>query len=478
MRECWLPVWLVAKRELRDQLRDWRILAPLILLTLFFPFLMMAGTRTAVETVNQYGGDLIADRMAPFFLMVVGFFPVTISLVVALEAFVGEKERGTIEPLLSSPLNDWQIYTGKLMAGITVPLVASYIDIGTYLLILAIQKIAVPEFGLIVQMLALTLSHAVLMVSASILISTQSTSVRAANLLASFIIIPVALLIQGETTMIFWGNNSILWLAILAILIMAGLLIRVGLAHFRREALIGREFDTFNLRWAWQIFKQAFVGDATSLWSWYRTEIPRTLRKMRVPISILLVVAFMGIVAGYFVIDFRTDEIHALIQKSETDGWNVQESLQKGLAMGEVLPGEVNFGYIFTHNLQAVSLMAFLGFFSFGVLGVILFMVNMGVIGAVASLFQIIGYSPGTMILVGVMPHGIFELPAVLLSSAAILYIGVLLVTPDGYRSLGVVLIESLAVWLKITLGLAIPLLVIAALIEANITPFLIGSIL
>ena len=40
MRNNLRPVWLIARRELRDQFRDWRILFPLIVLTLVFPFLM------------------------------------------------------------------------------------------------------------------------------------------------------------------------------------------------------------------------------------------------------------------------------------------------------------------------------------------------------------------------------------------------------------------------------------------------------
>lgn len=100
-------IWLVASQELRDQMRDWRIIFPMIALTVFFPFLMIVTARFTMDFVNKYGAGLVGERMVPFLLMVVGFFPVTVALVVALEAFVGEKERGTIEPLLSSPLADW-----------------------------------------------------------------------------------------------------------------------------------------------------------------------------------------------------------------------------------------------------------------------------------------------------------------------------------------------------------------------------------
>src|SRR5690606_20362468 len=97
------PVWLVARREIRDQFRDWRVLMPMAILTLAFPFLMNEFARQAVDFLNQFDANLILDRLVPFSIMIIGFFPITVSLVVALESFVGEKERGTIEPLLSAP---------------------------------------------------------------------------------------------------------------------------------------------------------------------------------------------------------------------------------------------------------------------------------------------------------------------------------------------------------------------------------------
>ena len=89
-------VWLVAGRELRDQFRDWRVLAPMLILTLSFPFLMNEFAKQTVDFLNQYNANLILDRLVPFSIMIIGFFPITVSLIVALESFVGEKERGTI----------------------------------------------------------------------------------------------------------------------------------------------------------------------------------------------------------------------------------------------------------------------------------------------------------------------------------------------------------------------------------------------
>jgi ABC-type Na+ efflux pump permease subunit len=252
-------VWLIARRELHDQLRDWRIIVPMVILTVFFPFLMTYTAKQALDFVASYGGGtLIPERLVPFLLMVVGFFPITVSLVIALESFVGEKERGTIEPLLSSPLKDWQIYLGKLLASSSVPIFTSYLGISVFLFWLKIDNIAIPDFNLIAQTVILTTVQGLLMVSGAIIISTQATSVRSANLLSSFIVIPIAILIQGESVLMFWGNNQILWMAVLGVSILGMLLVRVGMAHFQREALLGREIDILNIKWIIRKFWESF----------------------------------------------------------------------------------------------------------------------------------------------------------------------------------------------------------------------------
>ncbi|MFN2199516.1 MAG: ABC transporter permease, partial [Anaerolineales bacterium] len=243
------PALIITRREVRDQFRDWRIIVPIVGLTIFFPALMNFTAAQAINFVQQYGADLVGERLIPFLLMVVGFFPTSIALVIALESFVGEKERRSIEPLLSSPLSDGQLYVGKLLASMVPPLVAAYLGIMVYLVGLNRQIGYQPEPVLLIQILLLTTVHAVVMVSGAVVISTQTTSARAANLLASFVIIPMALLIQAESMIMFWGRYVVLWLMIVAMMTIAALLIRTGVAHFNREELLGRELDTLNVHW-------------------------------------------------------------------------------------------------------------------------------------------------------------------------------------------------------------------------------------
>lgn len=455
--------WLVARRELRDQFRDWRVIAPMVFLTLFFPFLMNATAKAALDFAAQYGTPLVAERLVPFFMMVVGFFPITVSLVIALESFVGEKERGTIEPLLSSPLKDWQLYLGKLVAASSVPLLTSYLGIAVYLISLAWRGISFPDPNILVQTIVLTSVQAVLMVSGAIVISTQATSVRAANLMSSFIVIPMALLIQGESILMFWGNNQVLWLAVLAVAILAGLLVRLGVSHFQREALLGREIDVLDFRWMGRTFWRAFRGAARTFPQWYRLEVRAALCRQRVAILSLVVIGVAAAVGGYLWLDGHAAELAAA--STSPDFANLLTS-----GLGVPVLDRISALYIFGNNVRAVFLVFVLGIFSFGVLGVLAYIVNFSLIGLVLAALSMVGLSPVAVGMAGILPHAIFELPALIIASAAVLYLGAVLVTPNPRRTLGEVLIEALADWAKVTLGLVIPLLAVAAVVETYVS--------
>lgn len=462
------PVWLLAGRELRDQLRDWRVLLPMMILTLIFPFLMNEFARETVDFLNQYNANLVLDRLVPISVMIIGFFPITVSLVVALESFVGEKERGTIEPLLTAPFDDWQLYFGKLLVGVVTPLAASYTSIGLYLWMIHRQGLTFPDGLVMLQLMLLTTAHAVLMVSAAIVISVQSTSVKAANLLASFIVIPVAILMQGEAVLLFWGSETVLWLAIAGVAIISLLLIRVGIAHFEREYLLGREIDTLNLRWVLRTFWKNFKGDAHSLREWYSRTVRDSLQRVLPAFLLIVVLAGVSVWLSY---TWTIDNASETISKASTkDLAKLEENIEELPDLASMRE-HLSASFLFMNNTRSMVVIFLAGLTSFSVLGVMIYMLNIALIGGVYAILELLGISPVPIFLAGILPHGIFELPALMLGSAVVLYIGAVFVTPQTGKSMGEVIVEMLADWAKIFAGVVVPLLAIAALIEAYVTP-------
>ncbi len=472
MRHNLSAIWMVARREFTDQFRDWRIVVPMLVLVSVFPFIADDTTRQAVNFMNRYGGSIILDHLVPFVVLVIGFFPLSFTLVVALESFVGEKERGTIEPLLSSPLEDRHMYLGKLLVGITTPLVFSYASIGIYLILVSRRSVAFPSTYILALILLLTFAHAVLMVSSAIVISVQATTIRSANLLASFVVVPVAFLLQGETFLIFWGNEDVLWFAIVGVALLAVLLVRLGLSHFRREYLLGREIDTLNFKLIGRTFRDRFIGQAKSVFEWYRNELPLTLKQLRQP---LIVVCGLAVVVGIVSYMWVVINVPAYLNLTPERVTRFRTLITNNLVDLDTLHRQLPaVPTLFYHNARTQVVFLLLGLVSFGTLGLTLFIGNIALVGGLLGGAQLVGFSPLLVFVAGILPHGIFELSAVFLATAAMLKVGAQLVTPQPDKSLGETLLLSLADWCRIFIGIVLPLLAIAALIEIYVTPQLI----
>jgi len=466
LETVWLqlrPALILARREVRDQFRDWRVIFPIVVLTLFFPALMNYTAQQALSFVERYGAPIIGERLIPFLLMVVGFFPISISLVIALESFVGEKERHSIEPLLSSPLSDWHLYWGKLLAALIVPLLASYLGIGVYLIGILLKINWRPDFLLLFQILLLTAVQAVVMVSGAVVVSTQTTSVRAANLLASFIVIPMAMLIQGESVVMFWARYSGLWWVIGGQIVIAALLVRVGVAHFNREELLGRDLDVLNLRWGWGVFKSAFLAGARSLREWY-ARLFHLVGQMRLPLGLMVLALAVAMWIGQ-------TQARVFVLPSDLLDWRqLDQGFLKSLGAWRFF-SLAGVGAVWLHNARAILLATALGLFTFGVLGVIVLMIPLALVGYFAASLGNAGLSPFVFLMALVLPHGILEIPAMILSGAAVLRLGATLVTPAQDQSIGEAWLRSLADWARVIVGLVLPLLLGAAALEVLLTP-------
>jgi len=70
-----------------------------------------------------------------------------------------------------------------------------------------------------------------------------------------------------------------------------------------------------------------------------------------------------------------------------------------------------------------------------------------------------------------ILPHGIFEIPAAILASAAVLRMGAKLAVPETTRTVSEIWLELFGEWAKIMVGVVIPLLILAAIVEAFLTP-------
>ncbi len=473
LRAAWFPAWVVLRREIKDTLRDWRIVAPIVILVIGFPFLANVAANRGLVFVNQYGASLIMERLLPFLMLVVGFFPSSFSLVIALETFVGEKERRSLESLLATPLTDLQLYTGKLLAATIPPVLASYLGMAVYLLLMGLTLNWWPPLSLLLVSMTLSTAQSLVMVSGAVIVSSQSTSVRAANLLASFIIIPMAFLLQAEASLLLFADYTGLWLIALCLVVVNVLLIRLGIRVFNREQLLGHDIDELNLRRALRVFWEA-VWPRDGLKALYTREIPAIIRGMRPELLVTVgVILVGGLSVGVWGMQnfplpaeaFSLAEIHDL----ETIGSMVSQS---GL-LASFSPWA-----IFFNNARALLIAAALALISIGILALLLLLAPVAIIAYIVGQIGSVGFNPWLFLAVTVLPHGIVELPAAILATAQAMRMGDVMLSPPEESGGVDGILREMGHFVKLFVSVVLPLLLLAAWIEARITPHLLLNFL
>ena len=476
---------IITRREVRDSFRDWRIIAPIVILTFLFPFLAQFVAGRFAAFVEGYGAAVIGTRTVPFLLMIVGFFPISISLVIALETFVGEKERRSLEPLLSTPLTNTELYIGKTLSAMIPPLLSSYGGMTVYLVSLIFGELAWrPPATLVIQIILITTVQALVMVTGAVVVSSQTTSTRAANLLASFIIIPMTLIIQGESAIMFLAPDAespngigALWAIITGMIVVVILLLRVGNSLFNREELLGRTLDKLDIKgtargiWRWVRAVDDQATPARNLLDWYRLGVRRSIQRLGLAIPVTILVFLIALIGGYLIGQIPQWQLH----------------LPQNLPL-RLVAGSINgyTGYFFGsspalaiawQNGRILLGAALLAMFTFGAGALILTPAVYVILGYILSQIVLAGYNPSFMI-PAIFTHGIVEIPVIVLATAAGLHLGASITRPPRGSTVGQAWTMALGDAIKLALALVIPGLIIAGLLEAYVTPLAIRAAL
>lgn len=163
----------------------------------------------------------------------------------------------------------------------------------------------------------------------------------------------------------------------------------------------------------------------------------------------------LGIPAGALTYPLVADKMPSLLQQ----------------AFGGILTGTTTeiIMKVFARNAQATTIMLILGMTV--ILAILSLFINGFVVGLVFRFAQEKGLSI-TQLLLGIIPHGIFELPAVFISAAMGIRIGIAAATSKGARvkATAQAIREAAAVYLSIV----VPLLVAAAFMEILVSKNLI----
>ena len=184
---------------------------------------------------------LLLNSILPAFFLVI---PVMASSITAASAFVGEKERHTLETLLYCPLTLRQIFQAKVLASFLVSMVVSLLSFAAMFLVvegevffLAGQALRPSVNWLAVLLLV---SPAVSLIAVTLIVrgSAKAQSVEESQQAAVFLILPLLLLVIGQFAGLFLMSFWLLLGLGLLCGALAWILLRKSMGRFTYERLL------------------------------------------------------------------------------------------------------------------------------------------------------------------------------------------------------------------------------------------------
>lgn len=260
--------WLIAAKDLRELLGNRMVLLPIILvpvvLCVVLPAVLLAmGLRS---TTLPIGGAQLIEGLLPSYPVPEAFttltermlyvfcnytmiplfmvIPIMVSSTIAAYAIAGEKERGTLETLLYTPVTNRQFFLGKLMSAF---LPAMFLGILSFTLYFAtVNALYVAMRGVMIirswvwlpALLLINPAASLLGLGVTLLVSLRSKTYLQAQQASALVVLPCVMLISAQMSgLIVFSPLSIAILGAVLLAVDYLIIARVG-PRFERERII------------------------------------------------------------------------------------------------------------------------------------------------------------------------------------------------------------------------------------------------
>lgn len=162
---------------------------------------------------------LMTNLICPMFFLMIPLMSASVS---AACSFVGEKERGTIETLLLSPVRVSSIFKAKVVGCVLLSMIATAISFAAFAIVIAAGDILLKmpfflNWNWLVLLLLFAPALTVFGVIFMVLVSGRSKSYLESMQLSGYIVLPLVLVFVGQFTGLF-QLNAVLFLLISAVL--------------------------------------------------------------------------------------------------------------------------------------------------------------------------------------------------------------------------------------------------------------------
>lgn len=228
-------------------------LIPLGMLFAFNQSSEMAAEMNDPEIMELAGA--MCDGLAPFdctmvytlntFVLMFMILPVAIPVTIAAYSIVGEKTTRSLEPLLATPITTVELLTGKIIAAVVPAIGATWLAFGVFLV--GVRLLASPavfdeffEPHWVLAILVVAPLLTLLATCIAVMVSSRVTDPRVAEQLSALVILPIILLIIGQSIGLILIDRQIMILIALVVLVADVVLLYLASRLFQRENILTR----------------------------------------------------------------------------------------------------------------------------------------------------------------------------------------------------------------------------------------------
>jgi ABC-2 type transport system permease protein len=253
----------IVKKEWAEVFKNRLVLfsvAFLPLLLLAIPFITLAITNNFAEgdigSADQIpvgfefcqglnDADCMQVYMLDIFTLMFMILPVSIPVTIAAYSIVGEKSSHSLEPLLATPITTTELLVGKIISATIPAVAATWIAFGIYLagVWIMVNEVVFDRFLDPLWLVAIFVVGpllTLLAVCTAIIVSSRVTDPRVAEQLSAVVVLPLILIIVGQSMGLLIIDRQLVLLAALFVLIVDAILLYLSIKLFQREQILTR----------------------------------------------------------------------------------------------------------------------------------------------------------------------------------------------------------------------------------------------
>lgn len=237
--------WLIAWQQIIEAVRTRSMLVIMGFFLVFQTVLVLISLGPMLQGHLSPHETSVASSFMALYLLLAGLMPSTSAIGIAAGVFAGDKERGSLTPLLVTPASNTTIFAGKVLGAVLPALAYSVIGLLAYFAEIALlygpEKSELLPLGLLLLILLVIPAIALLGAVLASVISSRVTTFQSAQNYSSLIVTVLWFLLFA---LVFLVADQGLWLFAAVVVAIYGLdvlLIVLGANTWRREEFMARQ---------------------------------------------------------------------------------------------------------------------------------------------------------------------------------------------------------------------------------------------